>query len=514
MKDKSNAKSFSLLTSLTITEKIVSFIYQAMIASILGASIITDSYFASSQLITLVEKTFFTGLVIALLNVYSRKITENGRDSAFAFLSDSISLIAVFALGISAFVFIFAWPVSLIIAPGFSDEARRLLVRDIRILSIIPLFSGCFSVFSTILRNERDFFIVGLKSLFLSVAGIVFLVLIALTGSQRTLSLAYGQLIAIVLFVSLSYFNTRKYGTIRLSRLKWNDDQKQVLFLLIPIIISNGISRVSMMIDRIIASNIGEGAVSYITYSHTIYDVVHTLLIANLRIIMLSDFTSLVMEKKNEALKNKLSNTVTLMMYVLSFITVITMFYCRDIVNIIYGRGNFTAQAAEGTSGLLFFYAICYVFSGMNSMYVQVFYAYGKTKQTMYVSLLSMTVNFTSSILLSKFIGLNGIAVGTIIATVMMSCIYTFLIKKNIPGYRVFGKKETLLRVGSIMILCATVSMLIQKLIHSSLLSFVIAVGISGLLCYSVLRILKDQYALMISDLIGKYMRKIIKKKG
>lgn len=509
---KSTARSFGILSGLTIIEKIISFVYQAFIASVLGASIITDSYFAASQLITFVDKTLFAGLTIALLNYYALKLAHDGRESAIIFLSNSFSWTVLISLAASMGTFLFARPMSLIIAPGFSEAARKLLIRDIHILSLIPLMVGCIAVTSTILRFESDFFAIGLKSLFLSSFGIICLMVISTTGAKETISLAYGQLAAIISYFAFILLRSRRYGTITLQKPEWNSDQKRVIELLLPLMVSNGISRISLMIDRIIASNTGTGGVSYITYSHTLYDVIHTLLIANLSTVLLTDFVSLVAEGKTEALKNKIEDAHTVIIYVLSIVTVISLFFSREIVEIIYLRGSFTDYAAEQTGRLLFCYAICFVFSATNNIYIRAYYAFGKNKETMYVSFVSIVVNITSSLILTRFIGLPGVAVGTIIGSVLMTILYSFGIRRMLPDYRGLLVPQKILHIGIIFLLSAVASIMIKAVIHNPLVSFILATTISGLLSAGALMILGDKYICMNWQNAVKLIRRYQKK--
>ena len=53
MKQNNNSvKGFISLTAFSGFEKIIAFVYQAVLAAILGAGLVTDSYNAASQLLT------------------------------------------------------------------------------------------------------------------------------------------------------------------------------------------------------------------------------------------------------------------------------------------------------------------------------------------------------------------------------------------------------------------------------------------------------------------------------
>ena len=61
---KSNIKNFSFLTAFSVLEKVIAFVYQAVIAAVLGTGIVTDCYFSASLLFDLIDSTVLGALVV------------------------------------------------------------------------------------------------------------------------------------------------------------------------------------------------------------------------------------------------------------------------------------------------------------------------------------------------------------------------------------------------------------------------------------------------------------------
>ena len=61
-KEKSTLHSFSLLAGITIIEKIIAFVFEAIIAAVIETNIITDGYFTSAELFTLIDTAFLSAI--------------------------------------------------------------------------------------------------------------------------------------------------------------------------------------------------------------------------------------------------------------------------------------------------------------------------------------------------------------------------------------------------------------------------------------------------------------------
>lgn len=507
-KELSTSKSFVILTIITFLEKMLSFVLQAMVAAVLGATVITDSYFTSAEFMTLVDATLFNGLVVAILNQYTFKHKQEGSESASKLLSDTNLWFVMCAITVSLTVFCGARPLSYVLAPGFDSVGKKILVRDIRIISFVPIFVAMSTGFLVILRQRKDFFVVGLKSLFISLSGIGLLFFIHCFDLSHKLSLAWSQLIAIVLYLFAAYIGSRKYDSFSFWCMpKWGNDQKRILKMWLPLVISNGISRVSLMVDRIISSNLGEGSVSCLTYSQTLYNFVHAIIVLNLCMILLSDFTNLAAENRVEDLKDRMTDTLTIIIYVLVVITVLIFFYSTDIVSIVFERGNFDALSAQQTGGLLLFYGICLVPSAINNIYIQLHYAFGKTTKTMLISLFSIIINIVISVILSRIIGLNGIAIGTLVSTVIMAVLYMISTRKLIPEYKGLIKPGFIVKCGLIISICAVNSVVLCRLITYKLISFVLATCLSFLVSFIVLIFMKDKEVLAVIEMVKRRIK-------
>lgn len=507
-KNKSTSKSFIILSVITIVEKLLSFIYQSMIAGMIGANITSDAYFTATEFFVLIDSTLLSALVIVLLNMYTKKVADSGERIADDFLKNIVRIVFPITVAISVLIFLFSYPLSYVIGPGYSTEGRAILNTDIKYMALVPTFLSIISVCLAVLRREKNFLIVGLKSLFLSTSGMIFVLFAHFTSFPKTNMLCFGYVLAYFLYMVTVCFVTRRHKLFSLGMPKWSSDEKALVKMLIPLVVSNGILKISMMIDKIICSTVGEGAVSCLTYSHTLYYFVEALFITNLSTVLLSDFNELSANGKKEEIANKISKAISMMIFLLIPITIITVIYRYDIVRIVFMRGTFKESDVQRVGNLIMIYAIGFVPSVISNIYMHVHYAEGKTSVTMKLSLISIGTNIIISVLLSQLIGLQGIAIGTVTSIVIAVVLYSRSVRKCISEYRGFLSFKKILKLASASAVCVIITLTLQAKIYTPLVSFVLGSCLGMGAFFLVLLIEKEESVNEIVELAMKRVRR------
>ena len=481
-KQPSTPKSFAVLSAVTIIEKLLSFVYQAMIAALIGANAISDAFFTSTEFFLLIDTTLVSAVVIALLNLYTKRLTDNGTEAADALLTDVIRVMFPFSVLLAGGIFAGAPLLSYVLGPGYSEEARSILVADLRYMAVITMFYTVTAICLVILRQEKRFLIVSLKSLFISVSGILFVTLSHVLSYPKSHVLCFGYVLSSFLYMATGCFSVRRHRVFRPGLPVWNDSMKSLLRMAAPVIVGTGIFNLSMMIDKIISSTIGEGSVTCLSYAYMLYYFVETLFITNLSTILLSDFNELSARGERDAMAKKIAAVCSVMVLLLIPITIISVIYSKDLVRIVFLRGSFREEDVQRVSGLLAVYAIGFVPGVISNIYMHAHYAEGKTVITMRHSLISIGVNIGSSILLARLIGLQGIAIGTVLSILTSILLYKRTMRDLLPEYKSPFTLPKLLRLALSAAVCTGLTLGLHRVLPFPLLSFVL----TSLLCFAV----------------------------
>ena len=502
---KEGMKGFSSLTVFSLFEKIIAFGFQTVIAAVLGAGLVTDCYYSASQLFDLVDATLLGALVVSLINRYTHISERDGEDEAFRFLSNINTWATLLMLLISAIVFVFAGAFSYLIAPGFEESVREELVSCIRVLTVIPIVSVLGSISQALLRQKKHYLIANSRSLFISLCGMVALLIIALTGdTENSKILCYAYIASNVLFSLATCFKARRYGKLSYCKPVPDTELKTVLKMITPTIISNGVLRVSLIIGQILSSMTGPGAITCLTYAQSLYNIVSSLLIINLGVVLLTEFTKSYVAGEIDALVARLRSSTASITLLLAPITALCVIFSTEIVTIIYQRGAFDAYDTQRVAGMLMFYALGFIPAMFNTAYTQVLYAHGMMKTAMRNSVISLSLNILLSLVLSQIIGLNGIAIGTAAAALIATFFFKHSVTKVVAEYTHIFETKFVLRMMASLAIGLVPAVAIKLFVDSALISFAAATICCFGLFFVRMFVLKD-------EIVTGYARKFLK---
>lgn len=477
MKEKQNSisKSFITLSGITIVEKIIGFIYQAVIAAAVGANIITDCYFSTFELLSLIDYSIIAAMAVALLKQYTTILVKDKLEGA-KFLSNIRSIVLPAITLLSVMLFCFARPITYILAPSYTDAERSMLVQNIHWMSLVPTICAHVTFYLVVLRQQGKFAIVGLKSFFINVVGFMAIGVFIIIQPNNSIVLCLGYNCAMITYSSMAYFATRKTCPISWCKPVMNDDVKRFVRMWLPLIISNGIVRISLMVDRVISTTVGEGGATCLSYSQMLFHFIEGLFVTNISTILLSDFTNLVAQKDYDKINYKINNAISNMVIILIPISIISVVYSFDIVDIVFGHGRFDEYNVARVAGLLLFYAIGFVPSVVSNIFMQVHYSFGKAEGTMFISIGAIVINIITSLIFVKVIGLSGVAVGTSISYFVSGILYYIYVKKYLKDYKsVLASKFTIRIIISSGICSAIVLMIHKFIVFNNFVSLVLA---------------------------------------
>mgnify|MGYP003290928013 CR=1 FL=1 len=106
---------------MTLSEKIIAFVFEAIIAAYLGQSIITDAYFSAAELFTMIDSSFLSSLTVVALNRFAYHLNNEDKNKAFDSMSNILAFYLPLMMLIGVGLFVLAEPLSYLAAPGFDS---------------------------------------------------------------------------------------------------------------------------------------------------------------------------------------------------------------------------------------------------------------------------------------------------------------------------------------------------------------------------------------------------------
>ena len=208
----------------------------------------------------------------------------------------------------------------------------------------------------------------------------------------------------------------------------------QLLTLSIPIILGTSLEQINILIDRTVASNLGAGAISILNYSGKLNGAILSLSIIAILNILFPKFSSLVSENNIEELKKQVKYIIN-MIFIFAFpimFGIITL--NKEAASFIFGRGNLDENSILSIAKCLSFYSLCFVALCIRDLSTKIFYSFKNSK----TPVINSSVGIILNIILSKYLGVSGIALATSISTVFIS----ILLFHNLKRYDIYLDKS------------------------------------------------------------------------
>lgn len=507
-------KTVIILMLLTVTSKILGFTRDITLSYFYGASIISDVYLISLAIPTVIFAIIGKGISTGFIPMYIHIESNRGTERANHFTNNIVNIVIVLCTIILIFGVLFTEPIVKLFASGFEGETLSLAVNFTRITLAGIYFIGLNYVFSAFLQTKEVFIIpafIGLPANVIMIGSFFF-------SSQSNLYvLALGSLIAVgSQFLFISFYGYRNNFRYRPSLDIKNRDIKKMSYLALPAILGSSVAQINILVDKTIASRIAEGGISALNYASTLNLFVIGIIVTSIITVLFPKITKLAEEKNIVKMKKTLSYAINAVNLFILPSTVGYMIFAEPIVLLLFGRGEFDAHALSMTSYALFFYSIGLVGVSLKEILSNAFFSLHDTKTPTIISTIAVAMNIILNFILSRYLGLGGLALATSISAIVGSLLLLFSLRRRIGS---IGLHTMLWTISKIM-LASFVMGVLSKLAYSFLINnFSISISLLlaiclGILVYSTLvYFMKIDEVNMIVFEIKKYSSKLQMKK-
>lgn len=458
-KSKNGLLSISGIMLLTLFGQLISFVREAVFAAYYGVSVSADAYVIAAQVPVTLFAVVGVSLTTTVLPIYTKKIKAEGNKEANNFINNMISIFTIISILFVVIGVLFAPEIVNIFAPSFSQSAKLLTIKLTRIIFPIVIFSSLFNIYKAIHNAYESFFIpviaVYIQSIVISVA-------IILLGKKFGI---YPAAIATVLAGALEMFflayTIRKKYVYKPYLNIFDSEIENVMKLIGPVILGVGIAEVNRVIDRMLASGAGAGAVASINYASKLINVFSGLLVSGLSVVCFQKFTELYAENKIDLLLSQFLKYIKLAGFFTIPISCGLLVMSNEAVTIVFGRGEFNESAAHSTSYVFLFYSLGLLFIVLRELGTKVFYAMHDTKTPMFNSAIGVGINIVLNIIFVKKMGAAGLALATSISSFIICLLLFKALKKKqqkIQYKRVSVELFKIILASAVMCICIVLS--------------------------------------------------------
>ena len=411
-----------------------------------GASNLSDAYLISITIPTVIFAFVGTGIATSYIPMYNTAEREKGTAAADAFTNTIVNFVLLVATVTVIAVLLFAEPIVRLIASGFDSETLSLAVRFTRFSILSVYFYGLVYIFNGYLQVKNNFVIPALIGLPLDL-----LVIFSIFLSTRTnvYVLALGTVIAVAFEVLLLLpFVHHKGFRYHLQFDLKNPYLKRIIYLSIPVIIGVSVNEINVLVDRTIASQIAVGGITALTYANRLNLFIKGIFITSVATVIYPMISKMAAQSNMNGLKRTVSGAVNSISLLVLPASVGAMVFATPVVSLLFGRGAFDDRAVEMTAAALFFYSIGMVGVGYREILSRAFYSLQDTKTPMINAAIGMVLNIILNLILSRYIGIAGLALATSISALFTALLLFVSLRKKIGSFGVREMSFSFLKVG------------------------------------------------------------------
>lgn len=510
-------KSISTVTLYSIANFVVVILSQAWLASIFGAGKEVDAYLLAIALPVAIVSILISASEVVFVPFFKdlevKKQTELARpleNKIFNFFLFSLSLISIAAI-------IFSSNLIKSLAPGFSEPSRRLASGLFRIAVPTVLFGGLSSFLMSIYHSREKFALPAFSLVFNNLILIaIFLLFHKMIGvNSLALGMFCGSIGQFILLLPILYKDRRFALDLRFN----NPSLYKVGGRFLEMLVGAGFVSLMIPAERLLASGLPEGSISYLGYASRIINLILVLPTAAIPVILLPNLSMYFSTNNIAKLRHNLALGIRFVFFIMFPVSILLYVFRNELVYILLERGNFNHLATQGVSIAL----VCYIGVLLSMSVAGVagrgFFAIQNTRLPLLIMFLSFIFYWFSAYQLSRLFSFAGLALALSITVTFGVLVDLFCLRYLLKGLE--GK--SILRSFSKVILSSLIMAFSASFLYKSFLSlsflssnkisimlFILISSSAGLLLYAILCFIfkQEEFFIILSILFGGNFKK------
>ncbi len=351
-------------------------------------------------------------LSVTFIPVFNQRLATGNRKSAWELSTSMINFMALVTLVTSVLIIIFADPlIRYIIAPGFNEDSMALAISMTRVIAVNPFLFAIATVIASIQQAVGRFTFYAMAPIFYNIGIITGLLVftggISLFGVQvfegGIMGVALGVVFGSVLQLIVSCIGLWGLGFDYRFKIFWkNQGFRQVLRLLPPRSIDQGMDYLVGIVETNLASRMAEGTVRIYNQATTLHMAPINLIGVAISTAAFPKMTERLSQGRPDLFKRELQTILRVIIWLAMPVAALTFVTRGYVVNFVKNGGD-TLMA-----GLLGALTVAILFRSIYFIAARSFYAQQDTKTPLYISIFAISLNIVLAIWLTGMIRDSG----------------------------------------------------------------------------------------------------------
>jgi putative peptidoglycan lipid II flippase len=446
------ARSAASAGAATLTSRVLGVVREQVIAAYFGAGAATDAYYVAFRIPQLLRDLFAEGAMsAAFIPTFTRHLTTSGKESAWRLGNHVINALILVTGTLVVLGIVFAEPIILLFADDkftASPEKLALTVQLTRIMLPTLTLIALAAALMGMLNSLHHYFVPSLSPAMFNVMTILCAITLVPVlpgfGIEPMVAVAIGTLLGGVAQLALQYPTLHREGFRYRVDLDWRDEGlRRMLTLMGPGAVGMAATQVNVFVNTLLATSTVEGAVTWLSYAFRLMYLPIGLFGVSIATATLPQVSRQSTQEDFAAVRETVTSGLSLMLMLNVPATVGLVVLAEPIVQLLLERGRFTSSHTLATAAALQFYAVGLVGYSVVRIASPTFYALGRNRTPVMVSIIAVLVNAALNYaLVHTSLGYRGLALGTSIAALFNATALLVILRGHLHGLneaRLFG---------------------------------------------------------------------------
>lgn len=498
-------KTTVIIIFITLLSKIFGFAREMVLSYFYGASSVSDAYIVSLTVPSVIFGFIVVGIATGYIPLFTKIENTVGEKSAVDYTSNLINILMLLSTITIILGFFYTDIIVKIFASGFEGDTLSLAIKFTRIALIGIYLTALLNILVSYLQIKGSFYIPALVGFPLNIITVLAIVISAITNVNL---LPIGTVLAIFCQVLLLIYFAKRKGFKYSPILNFRDPAIiHTMHIATPIILGSSVNQINQLVDRTIASNIAVGGISSLNYAHKVDGLIQGLFITSIIAVLYPTISKLAVQGNKKELKRLVSESINIIGLLVIPSSIGAMIFSRQLVIFLFGRGAFDIFAINMTSISLFFYSSGMIAFGLRDILTRVFYSLGDSKTPMINGIIGVLINIILNMILSRYIGIGGLALASSIAGGVVCVILFVKLRKKIGPFRLSSILKNYAKILFASLIMGLLAKLSFNYLTSSLsqnLSLLIAIGVGAVSYFVIIYFMKIEVVDVIVGAIKK----------
>jgi len=413
-----------------------------VLAAFFGAGSEMDAFVVAFRIPNLVRDLFAEGAMsAAFVPTFTRRLTLSGKSEAWRLGNNLINALLLVTGLLVALAVVFAAPIVTAYARDFSNVPGKLelTIRLTRLLLPFLTMVAVAAAAMGMLNSLHHYFIPALSPALFNLATIVgaftLVPLMPALGLPRIMGIAIAALAGGLLQVLTQWPSLHREGFRYRASLDLRDPAlHQVLVLMGPGTVGLAATQVNLFVNTLLATSQGTGAVSWLSYAFRLMYLPIGLFGVSIATATLPAVSRHVAVGDRDGIRRTVTQAMAMMLVLNVPATLGLVVLSNSIVRLLFERGRFLPSDTSATAAALRLYAVGLVGYATARIASPVFYALGRSRIPVLVSISTIALNVVVNLLLVRVLGFGGLALGTSIAMMADGVLLLVLLHRHLGG--------------------------------------------------------------------------------